>query len=134
MDDHSEVNKNLVDVLVKDEYVPEDVQNQDSTGGVDQSDHNMQDVEQHIRCVAPIQIVPPVDASLNRVLTESPILIHILLHSRVNPDRSIVLHSEAEVVDETLIHRIRRLGRYNTSPYIITFESGSDVDIFTTIK
>ncbi|KAG5609826.1 hypothetical protein H5410_021107 [Solanum commersonii] len=55
-------------------------------------------------------MLSPIDASYNRVLTESPILI-----------------PEAKVVDETPIHRIRRPGRYNTSPYIRTFESSSSI-------
>ncbi|XP_049399676.1 uncharacterized protein LOC125863683 [Solanum stenotomum] len=128
MYDHLEVNKNSVDVLVNDEYVPdqiEDVQKQDSTVGVDQLDDNMQNAKEHIICVAPIQMLSHVDASYNRVLTESPILIPGLQLSRLNPKRSIVLHSGAGVMDETPIHQIRRPERYNTSPYITTFKSSS---------
>uniref|UniRef100_M1DWP6 Ulp1 protease family, C-terminal catalytic domain containing protein n=1 Tax=Solanum tuberosum TaxID=4113 RepID=M1DWP6_SOLTU len=85
----------------------------------------MQNAKEHIICVAPIQMLSHVDASYNRVLMKSPILISGLQLSRLNLERSIVLHSGAGVVDETPIHRIRRLGRYNTSPYITTFESSS---------
>ncbi|KAH0720124.1 hypothetical protein KY284_005154 [Solanum tuberosum] len=72
-----------------------------------------------------LEMLSHVDASYNRVLMKSPILISGLQLSRLNLERSIVLHSGAGVVDETPIHRIRRLGRYNTSPYITTFESSS---------
>ncbi|KAG5579899.1 hypothetical protein H5410_050526 [Solanum commersonii] len=109
------------DVLVNDEYVPdqiEDVQKQDSTVGVDQLDDSMQNAKEHIICVALIQMLSHVDASYNRVLTESPILIPGLQLSRLNPERSIVLHLGAGVVDETPIHRIKRPGSSSKLPVI----------------
>ncbi|KAK6791370.1 hypothetical protein RDI58_010451 [Solanum bulbocastanum] len=118
--------ENNEDPFVNDEYVPdqiEDVQKQDCTGRVDQLDHNMQNSKEHIICATSIHMLSPVNTSYDKFLTKSPILIPELQLSRLNPKRSIILHSEARVVDQTPIHRIRCPGRYNTSPYITTFES-----------